>query len=269
MNSAIIGIIAAIAITVMAIRITTSNYMAYWNLLGLMIVIGGTFSAAAIAYGVGDIFRLIMTFLRVFTRPKETPLDAVQQILKVAKLTASGTPLTNKALASENLHPFLLDGIRLIENDIEAKRIEEIMTSSAIERKNLFSKDIETLSTLAKYPPAFGMIGTVLGLVALLNGLGSKDSAASIGPNMSVALLTTLYGLLVANYFFIPMTDNLTVRLKMDMAFRKVIIKGMLLLQDGEDIFLIKEILAAHVTPAHRKMIDKSFSDASNIGKAA
>lgn len=262
MNSAIIGLVMAVLIGTFAVLSSTDNYFIYWNLLGIFIVIGGTLSAAAIAYSIKDIFRLFSIFIRVFRRSPDDTADIIDQIVNISISRSRGQYTSYKSYKDNTVHPFILDGLKLIDNEFNHKQVGEIMTSAAVERRNVFMQDIEILSTLAKYPPAFGMIGTVLGLVALLNGLGGAEGASKIGPNMSVALLTTLYGLLIANYVFIPMTDNLLNRLKTEMQVRKVIIRGILLIEQADDPFVVQETLQAYLIPSKRKGLNSLDDDA-------
>lgn len=264
MVSAFIGIVTALFVTIYAFMYTSPDTTIFADRIGIMIVIGGTFSAASITFNFRQLRYLGRNIIRVFTRVHYDNKDTIADILSVSQKVHKN-PGSVGAAASEVDHPFLADGLRLIENDFSRDQIADIMHSSIIERKNAHLGHVDVLRTLAKYPPAFGMIGTVIGLVALLQGLATESGIEKIGPNMAVALITTLYGLLLANFIFLPMSENVFNKIKADVQVRKIILKGVLLICDGEDPVIIQETLNTYLHPNRRgALLPGNFSGSSD-----
>lgn len=253
MISAIIGFSTAIVVGFLVVTATTDSYTVYLNLIGLAVVVGGTFSATTISYSIQDVLRIFLVFIRIFKSDMARPRHIIEQLVRLASVQQQNATPMGSFANSDKVHPFIRDGLRLIENRFSEDKIIEVLETAIYERKRIQLNDIGVLTTLAKYPPAFGMIGTVIGLVALLYGLNSEDAQSMIGPNMSVALVTTLYGLLIANLIFQPMADNLTHRLKRDQHLRRMIVHGVVLLQRGEDPITVQEMLNAYELPHQRR----------------
>jgi chemotaxis protein MotA len=216
--------------------------------LGLMIVLGGTFSASLITFTYSELKTLITDLKKVVFKKRDNESDIILQVLKISELRQR-----NLAFSLEDFHPFIADGVRLLENDFDEDGLRLILTQSIVERKNRHLRSVEMLKTLAKYPTAFGMMGTVLGLVSLLNGLSYENNVQGIGPSMSIALLTTLYGLITTNWVFHPIAENLLLRSEHDIQIRKMILQGMILLRKGFDPIFIQEAMNAYLAPRDRK----------------
>ncbi len=253
MRSTILGFVAALVVIYIAV-----NSIHSLNLLldptSFVIVLGGTVAAGIITFGVPDMLGILKNTLRVFSRPKISLDETIEEVLRVTARMDKNPKLYGLSEEFRDTHPFLRDGLRLIENGLSSDEIQNILETDMEKRKERHLHQVEVLKTLAKYPPAFGMIGTVIGLVGLMSNL-NKDSSSMVGPAMAIALLTTLYGLLFANYFFVPMSDNLLHRLADDMAGRDIILRGVLMIKDKIDPLVIKENLMVHAAPAKRNKI--------------
>lgn len=251
MRSTFLGLIAAVVILYYSVTQSLENQVLLFNLSGIIIVIGGTISAGIITFGIPGMFGILKNTLRVFSRSKIQRSRIMKELMEVNNRLETRPRVSGLTKDFAHVHPFLLDGLRLIENDISKEKIQEILELDLDQRQTDHLHQVEILKTLAKYPPAFGMIGTVIGLIGLMSTMG-KDSS-EIGPLMAIALLTTLYGLLAANYFFTPMSDNLLHRLAADTSARQMIIHGVLMLKDKTDPVILKETLLVHLAPGDRK----------------
>ncbi len=138
------------------------------------------------------------------------------------------------------------------------------------ERTAYYEESIDQLEVLGKYPPAFGMMGTIIGLIAVLKQLGADNGIETVGPNMAVALITTLYGIFIANYIIHPISDNLHSRSQKDLKVRRIIAEGILLLNKKEDPIYVREVLLGYLLPAERAKFEKSMgSTKTNVEKEA
>ena len=256
MKSPLLGILGAGIISWYSMFETSSDQAIYFSMLSILIVLGGTACAAIITFGIKELTQIAKITLKVFTKKKEDPSLIIRQILEVTKSSEKGKNELKRFLNDPNIHPFIKDGIRLWLNDFSDTQLLTSMKLSLMERKNHQMGQVNILKTLAKYPPSFGMIGTVIGLVGILQNLGTSAQIGLIGPSMAVALITTLYGLFLANFIFIPMGDNLHHRLTHDFLVRKIIIKGFEYVLQGHDVILTQEMLSAYLNPGIRSNLN-------------
>ena len=195
MVSASLGLIFAATITIVACLSSSTNYSMYLDKMSVLIVLGGTFSAALITFNFKQLINLGYSLSRVFTREMHHAGDIVKEMVEMAD-KINKNPAAANGLIDGVSHPFMKDGLRLIANDFDAVTIENVLSCSITERKNAHLGHVDIMRALAKYPPAFGMVGTVIGLVALLQNISTEGGIGRIGPNMAVALTATLYGLI-------------------------------------------------------------------------
>lgn len=147
---------------------------------------------------------------------------------------------------------FLKKGLQLVVDGTDPELVRNIMESeldALEERHNLARKFFEDLGTIT---PAFGMIGTLIGLIQMLGNLEDKSA---IGPGMSAALITTLYGSFGANLFYIPLAAKLEVRGKEEAVMKRVMIEGTISIQSGDNPRIVKEKLASFLNPADRAQL--------------
>ncbi len=251
MFSAIAGVVLALTVTIYACTHTSPDAVIYLDWIGVVIVLGGTLAAALLTFNFYQLRQLLYSASKIFTRRLDNGPVVIAEIVSLSKDISSAKLSISEAVRKTS-HPFLREGLTLIENDFPQARLREMLICSINERKNGHMKQVNMLRTLAKYPPAFGMVGTVIGLVALLQNLGNKGAVETIGPNMAVALITTLYGLLIANFVLTPLGENIFIKTKYDLKIRKIIMKGVCLIQEGEDPIIIQEVLNSYLHPDNR-----------------
>ena len=123
--------------------------------------------------------------------------------------------------------------------------------------------------SLGKYPPATGLIGTVMGMIALLGSLGQEGAESKVGSSMSVAMAATLYGVILANLIILPVADNLMFRTQKTVAKRQMIIEGILLIKQGSPVVVLREILLSHLSPFQRQIYLNTNKNGAAVGSAA
>ena len=256
MRSTFLGFLIAPIIIYLALTDAIPNVVILFNVIGILVVVGGTVSAGIMTYGVKEISSLVAISLKVVVRPKINEQKIISEIIRMSGQLEKNPEMVSTFL-NEDIHPFLKDGLRLLDNGFSADDINEILNNDVEKRYDRHMAEVELLKTLSKYPPAFGMIGTVIGLIGLMNSMNTQGDATNsmIGPSMAIALLTTLYGLILANYFFVPLSDNLLHRLYHEINVRKMIIEGVVLMQKKCDPIYIREYLVVNLKPDARKQI--------------
>jgi chemotaxis protein MotA len=249
MNTSLFGLLLSFAIAGWSVVISAKDPSVYLNAHSLSLVLGGTVAVALLAYRPNELRNIVQVALHMFRSDRNSNELVIRQLVTIAKSPGSFGQLAKKYAGA---HPFIMDGLRLIDNQFAQDEIDEIMSTMVSERKHEFQREIEIINTLAKYPPAFGMVGTVLGLVSMLGSISTESSVATIGPSMAIALATTFYGLVVSNYILSPLADCLANRLRSEMTLRRIVIKGILLIQEKQDAVFIEESLNAFVLPKQR-----------------
>jgi len=161
--------------------------------------------------------------------------------------------------------PFLKRGIQLVVDGTDPELVKTIMTTqmSYIEERHAFGKGIfEGIAALA---PAFGMIGTLIGLVAMLKNM---DDPSMIGPSMATALITTLYGAIIANIFANPIVNKLSAKSGDEILLKKIMLEGMLAIQAGDNPRIVDEKLKAFLPPALAKQAGGANAEGGEGGEA-
>ena len=188
----------------------------FWNLESLMIVLGGTLSATAIAFRLNEVKRVFGLIGFVFKKPAFELDKVVDDIVALGEAYRKDRQSLEAQSANLN-NRFLKDGVVFITQGTSLEDLREIMTTREEYRERREQNEANLMKTLGTYSPAFGMVGTLIGLIMMLLGMGSAeggDVAATLGASMSVALITTFYGAVLANLLFLPFSEKINSRNK-------------------------------------------------------
>lgn len=138
------------------------------------------------------------------------------------------------------------------ESNITNDELRDLLETRAETHFDEYMASTDRFKMVAKFPPAFGLMGTTIGLMALLRSLGGKQSIDNIGPGMAVALITTLYGLAIANFILIPISENLAKLTKDDLLARRIVVEGLMLIQEGKPTRFVEEKLKSFLLTKER-----------------
>ncbi len=246
--ASIVGIFAGVTLIFLAIR---ENFFLFINPQAAMITFGGAFAATCLNFPLTDVLRVFKIVSKVFfTRPMN-PYDAVEVIVGLAeKARREGFLALEAELANVN-DDFLERGVQNVIDGVSRDEIKETLTKQLDFLNARHEAGQEVLVSMGTYTPAFGMGGTLIGLVIMLYNL---DDPKKVGPGMAVAIITTLYGVLTAYLFLIPMAGKLKVRARQEMLIKEVTIEGVISLHAGEAPRLIREKLHAYLDPKMKKL---------------
>jgi chemotaxis protein MotA len=258
--SGIIGILMAIGVFGGSILAATGSKAVFINIYGIMVVIGGTVAATLICLPLPKILILAKAF---FTKILGKALDRQEAVIQEIVNLAHGVR-SSESFLSENIetvnNPFLKEAIDLeISGGIKTKDIDSMLQMRALTQYRRYSEESNIFKIIGKFPPAFGLMGTTLGMIALLQGIGSPDSFKSLGPAMAIALVTTFYGVALANLILIPVGEALSRMNKDDEVTREIVMAGVKLLRKKEHPFVVEEYLKSYLLPGERdKMTRKA-----------
>lgn len=220
------------------------------QLSSILIVIGGVSAALLINFNLKDIKNTYKVIKKAFLQDE---LDLEQLISTFVSLadTARREGLLAIEQEAENIEDeFIKKGIMLAVDGIEPDIINDIMTAEIVAMEERHDKGRSLLEKAGEYAPAWGMLGTLIGLVLMLQNL---NDPSTLGPNMAVALLTTLYGSLLANLVFLPMASKLKNQSEREVFFKQIIIEGVVGVQSGQNPKILEEKLSAFLPFEERK----------------
>lgn len=226
------------------------EFILFFNLNAAFLTLGGTMAATFIAFPFSRIANLFRTVAHAFRIDIHPPSDYVNSITNIGRIYRRGG-LRNLELEMETLdNPHLKTAAQLLVENLPREQISLILEN---ERLYLFKRHESgemILKTMAKFAPAFGMVGTLIGLVQMFATLSDPSR---IGPPMALALLTTFYGVLISNLFFLPLASKLRSRTDDEIHLMKVIQEGILLAEKLENPRRIQKILFSMLPPAERE----------------
>ena len=244
-----IGIIVGMALVLFGIKL--ENLGNFWDLQSVFIVVGGTFAALVASYPVRVLKQLPKQF-KVLLKNPFNPREYIDQLYELAIIARKSGLLALEEKANEMKDPFFREGLMLIVDSTTPQQVEEIMNNSLDYIMERHDEITQFYEKGASYGPAFGMIGTLIGLVNMLMSMDMDSGADGISANMGIALITTFYGSMLANVFFIPIAKKLQVRSDEESLCRRIIIEGVLAIQSGENPTFLKEKLIAYL-PQYEK----------------
>lgn len=254
-RASILGIVSGFGLLIWAIFMGGSVQM-FWNLPALMITLGGTVTATLISYPMSTFVDVLKIAKNAFLTKEEEVAETVNILVEFAdKAKRKGLlALDEDTDALDDL--FLQKGIRLVIDGTPPELVRNILETELTfiaERHKVGQRLFETMGSFA---PAFGMLGTLIGLIQMLVSL---DDPEKIGPGMAVALVTTFYGSLLANLFFLPIANKLKSRSAREIFIKQTIIEGVLSIQAGDNPRVIQEKLKSFLAPKEREKVTMPF----------
>lgn len=256
--SSVFGVLAALGVLLTGILTLNVSPKVFLDPHGILIVIGGTAAAALMCFP----FRLFVDVSKVFMRKflgnyairTETIILEIVDLAKGYRENSEYLKTKVKSLKT----PFLADAVELmIQGGISDDAIDEIMHKRSTTMTKRYDQDANVFKTVAKFPPAFGLMGTTLGMISLLQQLGGKDSQKLLGPSMAIGLVATFYGLTLANLILIPIAENLQALNRDDQIQRAIVIEGLQLVRQKQHPKVVEEYLKSHLLPSERASFKK------------
>lgn len=235
------GLVSGVALILLAIAIAPgSSFAAFIDIPSAAVVVGGAAAATFIAFPTAAMFLFPKVLKKVFVPNQPDLGPVISQIVEFAEIARKDGILALEAKTEEIQDPFILLGVQMAVDGTDVELMEQILRTEMEAVANRHKNGKSLMDTVGRYAPAFGMIGTLMGLIIML---GNMDDPEAIGPGMAVALITTLYGAVVSNLFFLPFADKLAFYSKQEFQIREVIIKGLIAIQEGDNPRVIEQKL--------------------------
>jgi chemotaxis protein MotA len=269
--STLIGIIAALVMFGFSLVTSTDNVMMFLNGHAILIVIGGTAASSLLCYPAKKVMLLLNVFFRRMVGKSNINYGRViEDILKLSAAMRQSKKAFEGAIAQLK-DPFLKDAAEILfwkDSEISPEQLRDLLETRVKTHFKAYMSEADIFRTIAKFPPAFGLMGTTLGMIALLKSLGSPGASASIGPSMAIALIATLYGVALTNLVFVPIAENLSKQTHEDSVSRQMVVEGMMLISDGVPTSYVEAKLNSFLLPSQRPK-GGNHAGGARKGKAA
>lgn len=253
--STLIGVCAAIALFVFAIISSTDNYLMFVSISSFALVAGSTFAASMISYTTHDVLvaikALFGTFFHTPTSQKHYRAH-VERFIEWGQMYRTGgiSALESSLTEQERKDHFIAHGMELLSSGYKNHDIRTILTDDMDAFWQRMTLESKVLNTMAVYSPGFGMVGTIIGLIIMLDNM--NGDMAALGKGLALALITTLYGVVLANLIFKPAANQVTEKQE-SMYFRnQLLLEGFILLSEKRDALFMQDRLNAYLKPAAR-----------------
>ncbi len=245
----IVGLVLAVGAVLAGIFLGGGSIGSLFDVTSVFVVLFGTVGATVLAYPLGRILGIHKIFMKAFfVKPVDTG-EVIADLVRFAEIARREGILALENHVEEMKDEFIVRGVKMAVDGTDPELIQQIMETELDALQDRHSQGKAILDTISKYAPAFGMIGTLLGLIFMLSNM---DDPSAIGPGMAVALITTLYGAMLANIITGPIGDRLAARNTEEVLVKTVIAAGVMSIQSGDNPRVVESKLLTYLPPAQR-----------------
>lgn len=245
----VLGVISAFGLVFLAIFMG-GGIQLFINIQALMIVVGGTLGATMINYPLNEVFGVFSVVKKALFTKKIVSNDLIKIFMNFAHKSRKEGILALESELKQVKDNFLIKGVQLSIDGLEPNEIRDILDTELDFIKNRHQLGAEIFTTMGAFAPALGMIGTLIGLVQMLQ---SMEDPSTIGPAMAVALLTTFYGSIMANIICMPIAGKLRTRSREEALTKEITIQGIMSLSSGDNPRILEQKLQAFIPPNERR----------------
>ncbi|QDV27738.1 motility protein A [Aureliella helgolandensis] len=251
--TSVIGFVLAWILIIGSIMMGKAPFSAFIDIPSFAVVIGGAIAAAMMAFPLKSFLALPMVMKKAVLNKQDDLLVIINQLVSLAEVARRDGLLALESKMAEVEQPVIRSGLQMAIDGNDAETIESVMRTEmeAISRRHKEGKSI--LDQIARFAPAYGMIGTLMGLIMMLSDMSDP---AGIGAGMAVALITTLYGAIAANVGFQPFAEKLGLLSKYELCTMEMIVRGVLAIQSGESPRALEQRLLTYLHPKKRPVKD-------------
>ncbi len=267
------GFATAVVLIIGSIISSTDKVSIFVNYPSLLIVLGGTVAAVFISYEFKTALTSLKLMFKSFLVHKDSKNSLKEQVGKLVKwgyvvqkngLQGLESEVTTKFRAEDG---FLAYGVDLVVTGYSGAEVKQILLQSVEAKEHRIKKCTDALKKMGSDAPAFGMLGTLIGLVIMLGNMGADPSA--MGPAMAIALITTFYGVFAARVIFIPLATKMEAREDVSLFKNYLQIEGLILLAERKSPRYIQDRLNSFVDVSEQFSIDNDMSNAASYTNSA
>jgi len=222
----------------------------YYNLPSIFITVGGTFASTIIKHSFEDIKNIGKITIIAFKKNPYHLHEPIDKIIGLANIARKSGLFALEEQISKTKDPFLKKGMMLVVDGTDPEMIRNIMETELVYIEERHKRGADMFSSMASFAPAYGMIGTLIGLISMLKNL---DDASTLGLGMATAIITTFYGVILANLIFSPIAGKLKNMTNAEIQYKELVLEGLLSIQAGENPRMIEEKLLAFISKIQQK----------------
>jgi chemotaxis protein MotA len=247
--ASVVGLLLAISLILGSIATGSAPFSAFMDGASVLVVVGGATGAALICFPLKSILGLPSVLKKVFLNKADNIPALIEQLVSLAETARRDGLLALESRLNEVESPFIRLGIQMAVDGTRPEVTEDIMRTEmdAVATRHRDGKSM--FDQMGRFAPAYGMIGTLMGLIMMLSDMSDPSN---IGSGMAVALITTLYGAIVANVFFIPCAEKLGFINKQEILGLEIVVRGIMAIQSGENPRVIEQKLSTFLPPKLR-----------------
>ena len=247
----IIGIILGIGSILGGILLMTPDLGMFGSVSSFAIVFGGMIASVSVAFPLQEVMKLGAAMGAVFKGSKEKLGDEVDGAVEVSETARKGVAdLESKVSSIDN--PFFRDGVQMVIDGMAIEELTDILTTRIDYRESRERTQADLFKNMGVMSPAWGMIGTLIGLVVMLSGFG-EGGTDTLGAGMSAALITTFYGAVFANLFFLPMSAKILTRVAFHSTQQSLYLEAVRLIHQKKHPIIVREKLNSFIPPKEWK----------------
>lgn len=249
----IIGLIGGTVVIILGVLTSGGTIMGIVDIPSVFITIGGSFISLFLCAPLGDVIGMLKAYMRIMKTYDYGEKSLIQNMVTLSEKARREGILALEEGLDDLDSPFMKEGLRMVVDGTDGNVIRAIMENEMSSAESRHMNMINLINQWAGFGPGFGMLGTVIGLIGMLNNLEDKSS---LGPNMAVALITTLYGSMLANWLLGPVAQKLIGQNSQEMTSCEMIIEGVLSIQAGDNPRILAQKLLTYLDPKTRKLIE-------------
>ncbi|MFA5902585.1 MAG: MotA/TolQ/ExbB proton channel family protein [Desulfobacula sp.] len=247
--SSVIGIVSGFGFVIGTIMLG-GNIMSFVDIPSMVIVFGGCVASSMIAFPLADFLSVFKTSAKVFVFKIQSAEEIIYSLVEISNKARKGGLLSIENDIPTTSDPYLAHALQMTVDGVKTSDIAAIMQKKmSLTKKNL-ETGVKIFQGMGSFGPAYGMIGTLIGLVQMLANL---DDPSSIGPAMAVAMITTFYGAILANLVFLPMAEKLSGRNEEEITNMNIIFEGVISIREGEHPKLMEDKLRIYLRDNRRE----------------
>ena len=254
--ASIIGLVVGLVCLIYGIGFGSLG--SFIHIQSLIVVLGGGIASTLISYRLDELVKIMKILPNVFSNKDQTPFKTIQLLVDMSQKARREGLLALEAGQEEINDDYLKKSLELVVDGVEPEIIRDSMQLELDNMIQRHGKGQSLFKTMGALFPAWGMIGTLMGLINLLK---SMDDPSAIGPAMSIALITTFYGSVFANYVCIPIANKLKLKSEEEVRMKEMMIEGVLSIQSGENPRIMEHKLKTFLSPEQKEEYQKLVGD--------
>lgn len=249
-KQSLIGTISCLALFIGCFFVS-GNAGAYWNIVAFIVVLSGTLGATFLSFSFSNITRSLKSLRQVFFLPKESTENLVDKLLELSVRSKCNGPVSFEQFEKENTDTFLQELAGLLADNYKEEEIREIMGTQMRFFKFRRAQDERVLRHMGAIAPAFGVAGSVIGLIGLLMGIGDTDQ---ILKHIPIALVSTLYGLIMGNFLFSPLAENIAQNTEEEILHQVLGLEAGIAMLHETHPYKVEKLLSSYLPPEQRAL---------------